>query len=325
MSRLNNKLNLWEQHQLIAPEQKQLILDFENSHKKPHLLYAVLILGVFVTALGIISLIAANWDAISDVIKLTVDFLLLIALAAYIYFAAKHKKTFHKEAGLFALFLMTGASIGLISQIFQTNGTFENAAIMWGLFTASLLFVSDKKLLPLFWVPLMVYGLCFRHEFFEAIEDIIAFIRSHISEEPAVCGAIFILFFSGLTYAFNYLNHSLGGKYPIFAVLRGYSEFGIYSFAVIGLFFGRSISIPSICVSIVTFAAATWVYYRQNASRMLNFNIAMIGVCFFIAYVRIFKDLLTTGIGLIISGIIIIALVWGLKTIMARTSALKGE
>ena len=81
MSRLNNRLNLWEQNRLIAPEQKQLILDFESQNKTPHLPYAVFMLGVFVTALGIISLIAANWEEIGGGVKLTADFILLAVLA----------------------------------------------------------------------------------------------------------------------------------------------------------------------------------------------------------------------------------------------------
>ena len=136
MSRLNNRLTLWEQNRLIAPEQKQLILDFESQNKTSHLPYAVFMLGVFVTALGIISLIAANWEEIGGGVKLTADFILLAVLAGGIMRAQNRASAFWRETGIFALFMMTGASIGLIAQVFQTNGTLANGALTWALFSA---------------------------------------------------------------------------------------------------------------------------------------------------------------------------------------------
>ena len=121
MSRLENKLTLWEQQKLISPTQKQQILAFETQNKRPHLLTALFSLGIFILSLGIISLIAANWDEISGTVKLTIDFILLAALAAGTIVADARGKIFWKEAGILALFLMTIASIGLISQVFQTN------------------------------------------------------------------------------------------------------------------------------------------------------------------------------------------------------------
>ena len=102
-------------------------------------------LGVFVTALGIISLIAANWEGIGGGVKLTADFILLAVLAGGIMRAQNRGSAFWREAGIFALFMMTGASIGLITQVFQTNGTLANGALTWALFSAPLLAVSGKK------------------------------------------------------------------------------------------------------------------------------------------------------------------------------------
>ena len=99
MSRLNNRLTLWEQNRLIAPEQKQLILDFESQNKTPHLPYAVFMLGVFVTALGIISLIAANWEEIGGGVKLTADFILLAVLAGGIMRAQNRGSAFFQCVG----------------------------------------------------------------------------------------------------------------------------------------------------------------------------------------------------------------------------------
>ena len=309
MSRLNNRLTLWEQNRLIAPEQKQLILDFESQNKTPHLPYAVFMLGVFVTALGIISLIAANWEEIGGGVKLTADFILLAVLAGGI--------------------MMTGASIGLITQVFQTNGTLANGALTWALFSAPLLAVSGKKALPLFWVPVFFYGLCFRPAFWKFAENVILFIHDHISAEPAVAGALFIIFYGLGAYAFYRLNLLFKRKYPVFAVCRGYFEFFAYCsafFLLVGdFFFTSSLTVSGMAAAIAAYAAAAWIYYRHNSPKMTNFNIAMIGVSFFVAYLRLFGDLLTTGVGLVISGALIMALVLVTKAITDKTANIRGE
>ena len=57
---------------------------------------------------------------------------------------------------------------------------------------------------------------------------------------------------------------------------------------------------------------------------MTNFNIAMIGVSFFVAYLRLFGNLLTTGVGLVISGALIMALVLVTKAITDKTANIRG-
>lgn len=50
----------------------------------------------------------------------------------------------------------------------------------------------------------------------------------------------------------------------------------------------------------------------------------MIGVSFFVAYLRLFGDLLTTGVGLVISGALIMALVLVTKAITDKTANIRG-
>lgn len=328
MSRLNRKLDIWEQNNLIAPGQKQKILDFEMQNTKPHLFYAVSMLGIFVFALGVISLIAANWDDIGDSIKLAADFIILAGITAGIALAEKRQRLFWREAGVFFLFMMTGASIGLIAQIFQTNGTFENATLLWALFTAPLLVVSNKKLLPLFWVPLLLFGLLCREAFWEILDDIRLFMEKYISSEPAVFYLPFLLFCGLLATAFSRLNRLCRQNCPVFAVLRGYCEFTAYCLAFFLLCDGGSRPfsiILELIVSVAVFATAAAVYYHRNARKMLNFNISMIGVCFVLAYIRIFEDLLTTGAGLLISGLVILAAAAAIKTIINKTAKTRKE
>lgn len=303
MSRLNNRLTLWEQNRLIAPEQKQLILDFESQNKTPHLPYAVFMLGVFVTALGIISLIAANWEEIGGGVKLTADFILLAVLAGGIMRAQNRGSAFWREAGIFALFMMTGASIGPDHTGFSNQRNACKRRPDMGLVQRTAAGRFRKKALPLFWVPVFFYGLCFRPAFWKFAENVILFIHDHISAEPAVAGALFIIFYGLGAYAFYRLNLLFKRKYPVFAVCRGYFEFFAYCsafFLLVGdFFFTSSLTVSGMAAAIAAYAAAAWIYYRHNSPKMTNFNIAMIGVSFFVAYLRLFGDLLTTGVGLV--------------------------
>ena len=99
MSRLNNRLTLWEQNRLIAPEQKQLILDFERPNKRRICRMPFSCSAFFVTALGIISLIAANWEEIGGGVKLTADFILLAVLAGGIMRAQNRGSAFFQCVG----------------------------------------------------------------------------------------------------------------------------------------------------------------------------------------------------------------------------------
>ncbi|MBQ1612883.1 MAG: DUF2157 domain-containing protein, partial [Alphaproteobacteria bacterium] len=79
--RLEKKLALWEDNKLITAAQKNKIMDFEKAHKNPILFNALLLLGVFLMALGVISIVAANWDGIPNPAKLVVDFAILLSVA----------------------------------------------------------------------------------------------------------------------------------------------------------------------------------------------------------------------------------------------------
>ncbi len=324
MSRLENKLTLWEQQKLISPTQKQQILAFETQHKRPHLLTALFSLGIFIVSIGIISLIAANWDEISGAVKLTIDFMLLAALAAGTIVADARDKTFWKEAGILALFLMTIASIGLVSQVFQTNGTLSGGALLASVFSVPLLAVSKKKLLPLLWVPLFLGAVFSNQTVLDFLEHIFRYLERYYDYCPAIVMIPFIAFFALISYGSQHLNLLFNRKYPVFAVIRGYFELLSYCTAFIDGFAGYRYGIFNLIVPVTTFSVGAWIYYKHDYPKMQNFNITMIGICFFVAYIRLFSNLLTTGIGLIITGLLLLGLVWGINAAINKAALKKG-
>src|SRR5688572_2270676 len=78
---LDRKLASWLEAGVIDGPTRDRIAAFELARRKPIALYALIVLGGGTVALGVVSVIASNWDSISGGVKLTGDALIAIALA----------------------------------------------------------------------------------------------------------------------------------------------------------------------------------------------------------------------------------------------------
>ena len=78
---LEKKLRKWRTAEVIDQETEDRILEFEARSKSGTLLYALGGLGALTVGIGIISIVAANWELIPYQIKLAIDILFAIALA----------------------------------------------------------------------------------------------------------------------------------------------------------------------------------------------------------------------------------------------------
>ena len=136
MANIEKQLKEWSEQGLISPEQASKIISHESGKKRTSWIqYGILSLGVFITGLGIISLIAANWNNIDDAVKLAVDFTLLSLIAFFAARAHNSKKLILYDSLLFALQVTALATIGLISQIFHTSGELYQAILFWSVFS----------------------------------------------------------------------------------------------------------------------------------------------------------------------------------------------
>jgi uncharacterized membrane protein len=167
IQKLAAQLAEWEKQGLITPEQSGGIIDYENSRRTvPWVMYSFIMLGVTVVAVGVISLVAANWSTIPAWLKLTADFSLLIALAACLCRFGDGSKpaVFDAIAAFFILFCL--ASIGLIAQIYHTGGQLYQALLLWCCITLPVTLFSFKRFIPNLWAAaflIAVISYCF-HE-----------------------------------------------------------------------------------------------------------------------------------------------------------------
>ena len=137
---LNKKLNQWLEAELIDTVTLTRIKDFEKANSKPLMLYATSGIGALSLCLGLISIIAANWQEISPNVKLGLDLLLGLSLCTYLAFNHKSLPKWAKETFIALISGWTLASIGLIGQIYQLGGDGKSAITLWTVLILPLLF-----------------------------------------------------------------------------------------------------------------------------------------------------------------------------------------
>ena len=149
---IHKKINDWVSHQLITKKQAEEIINYEaNKSGRSWVLYGFSVLGITTIAIGIISLIAANWQLIPGDIKILFDFLILIFVAFWVYSSWKQKKFIMFEVSLVFFMLLCLASIGLISQVYHTGGQLHEALLLWSAITLGLALISKKTFPPFIW------------------------------------------------------------------------------------------------------------------------------------------------------------------------------
>lgn len=128
----------------------------EKLHDENYWLMILAYFSAFLIGLGIIALVAANWEQIPNNIKLGGAVSLMVVNAAAVILSMKFKKNILTQVlcGVLAALIM--AVIGLIGQIFQLRSDVSGACLLWAL-CAWPLFLITPRLLWL-WIPLLFVG-----------------------------------------------------------------------------------------------------------------------------------------------------------------------
>lgn len=128
----------------------------EKLHDENYWLMILAYFAAFLIGLGIIALVAANWEQIPNNVKLGGAVSLMVVNAAAVIISMKFKKNILTQVlcGVFAALIM--AVIGLIGQIFQLRSDVSGACLLWEL-CAWPLFLITPRLLWL-WIPLLFVG-----------------------------------------------------------------------------------------------------------------------------------------------------------------------
>lgn len=153
MKKILKKLTLWKEAGLISEDQFHSIQEFELANAPKNLAaYTIISLGAIVICIGIISLIASNWEELGDGVKLLLDFLFLGGLAYSVYKNKDTDKNWIFETVLVSYFILILASIGLISQIYNTGGEFYQATFFWCAITLPVVLFATRKITSHIWL-----------------------------------------------------------------------------------------------------------------------------------------------------------------------------
>jgi len=113
------------------------------------------VLGSILIGLGIILMVAHNWDDMAKSIKTMFAFIpLLIGQLAVGYSIIKKKSAVWKESSGTFLFFAVGSSMALISQIYNIPGNFSSYLLTWVLLCVPLVYLLKSNAL---WVLNLVF------------------------------------------------------------------------------------------------------------------------------------------------------------------------
>lgn len=139
---------------LLDEFKKQEIEAYYQKHSKDpqnKLLIAFSMLGALLTGLGIILIIAHNWDYFGRAAKTFFAFLPLIisqCLTVWVFFK-RYESTAWREGVSVSLFFSVGACIALVSQIFHIAGDPGQFALVWILLTLPVIYIMRSSALSL--------------------------------------------------------------------------------------------------------------------------------------------------------------------------------
>lgn len=164
-SKLETQLSELLEADVITAAIAQNITAFYHTKEesKPNRLFAIFgVLGALLSGLGIILIIAHNWDDMPRNTKTILAFLpLIIGQIACAYSLIKKKSTAWVESSATFLILAVGATISLVSQIYNIPGDLSDFLLVWIAITAPLMYVLRSNLAVIIHLVLSTWYACY--------------------------------------------------------------------------------------------------------------------------------------------------------------------
>lgn len=228
----------------------------KKSRSSGKLVTAVSVIGAVLLGLGVIMLVASNWQTMPDIFKILI--LIGATFTAYIsgYILKYEKKTLLKagSALLFLGALLIGASLFLVAQIYHVNANSHVLILIWIAVNLPLVYAFQSRevagliaVLFFIWIPSFIYQNMMASHAFESITAFpILYLVSaiflfgcgglHYASQslvkvarvyrlvalPVILISLFLLTFN--TFSGSYTNGFVGA-YSIAAYLRNLSPF----------------------------------------------------------------------------------------------------
>lgn len=355
---LNKKLDEWVTQKFISTEQSQAIRTHEEKQPKGNrVLMGIASIGIVALITGVVSIIASNWDFISDEFKLTSYFVIQILLGgAFLRF--RHHQGLVRETALSLYALWFVAGIALIAQLYNLQGDGWSVILFWCLLTLPAALIANSRLLPEIWHLAFAYSVLTRmttksgeYEIFNAeliviatsfIFFIVAIMRTATWQFPYYfrrsAQRLSFLAFSALSVIGSFVWVTADST--SFSILEGhyYIIAGLILSILTILYLNHGATknqkaILSTSLAWITFYSVYPLTYNHpelqifgclgfifwwslvaalaalvGKARLFDLATLAITVRLIVVYFEVFGSLAATGIGLIISGLVILGL-----------------
>ncbi len=163
-SKLKSELAELLEADIITTDTAQKITAYYHTKNeaRPNRLFPIFgVLGALLSGLGIILIIAHNWDTMPKTIKTVFAFLpLLIGQIACSYSFIKKKGTAWVASSTTFLVLAVGATISLVSQIYNIPGNINDFLLVWIAITAPLMYLMRSNIAVLLHLVLITWYAC---------------------------------------------------------------------------------------------------------------------------------------------------------------------
>lgn len=370
------KISIWHEAGLIDTDTRDRLIAYEASHARPLALWAVFGIGALAIGLGLVSVIAANWEAIPGQLRLSVHLALIIAALAAL-FLREEKLAAASPWAVEALLFVTAALgltfFGHLGQVYQTSSPLWKPLATWLVLFAPLLLLMgrgwlaalavvggsiwcvwsyagaaasfgtapDRSMAPLLWIAFVtalpvlfapmaagLRGRSVRPDFWRRMEQLAlayavgaaslasalagtgGFSDGGMTQEPdgmALRGAVAMLAGLGVILVRPGVSGRMAG-----AIIAG-----------AGLVTPLAYSAEDLAVPAAALFMALWIGIAAAALTagwrgVFQLAVAVIALRLIILSFELAGDLLASGFGLILSGLMILGVAWGAVRVSKR-------
>jgi uncharacterized membrane protein len=142
------KIAAWHDAGLIDAETRDRLLAYEDSHARPLALWAVFGIGALAIGLGLVSVVAANWEEIPGLLRLSVHLALIVAMLGILFLREQRlaeKSPWAVEALLFVTAALGLTFFGHLGQVYQTSSPLWKPLAVWLALFAPLLLLMGRS------------------------------------------------------------------------------------------------------------------------------------------------------------------------------------
>jgi uncharacterized membrane protein len=142
------KIAHWYEAGLIDAATRDRLAAYEAAHARPLVLWAVWGIGALAIGLGVVSVVAANWEDIPGLVRLAVHLALIAGLLALL-FAREDRLAARSPWAVEALVFVTAALgltfFGHLGQVYQTSSPLRQPLALWFALFAPLLLLTGRS------------------------------------------------------------------------------------------------------------------------------------------------------------------------------------